>query len=294
MSAPILRILAPAKVNLHLSVGPTRPDGYHELTTVFQALAFGDTVTITDDGSESFTCTPDLGLPAEQNLAHRAARAMSERFERPVGYSIAIEKRIPAGAGLGGASTDAAAVVEGLATLWGITPSDQAVLDVARSLGADVPFFFEGGTALFTGRGDVLDRRLMPLDAPVVLVKPRTPVNTAEAYVRFDALAPAEGPPPDRLLDALEARDPTGVAAALFNNMTSAAIALVPEVGVALDLVRGRPGVLGAAVAGSGSSVFGVCDSPESAADVADAAREAGFWAQVTAASDHGCVLGRL
>lgn len=289
-----LRIHAPAKVNLHLAVGATGPDGYHELTTVFQALAFGDTVTITPARAFAFSCTPDLDLPAEANLAHRAAREMSVRFDRPLGVSVAIEKRIPAGAGLGGASADAAAVIEGLAMLWGLEPTDPAIAEIGRSLGADVPFFFKGGAALFTGRGDVLDRALRPLEAPMVLVKPAEPVSTAAAYAVFDALPASHAPSAQPITEALGAGDAARVAHLLFNNMTDAAIGLVPEVGTVLALVAHAPGVMGAAVAGSGSTVFGVFADDAAAERTAMAARNADLWAVATRASDHGCVLERL
>jgi 4-diphosphocytidyl-2-C-methyl-D-erythritol kinase len=285
-----LVIRAPAKVNLHLAVGPTRPDGYHELVTVFQSLELSDVITLTS-GSPSFSCTPDLGLPPHENLAHRAALAMAERFGRPLGVSVRIEKSIPSGAGLGGASTDAAGVVCGLAEWWGIPRTDTAVVEVARSLGADVPFFLEGGAALYTGRGDVLERRLRSLDAPIVLVKPPLPVSTAAAYIAFDRRPVPMGPYPAPLLDALSAADVDGVAAALHNTMTHASIELVPQVGEALALVTAAPGVLGAAVAGSGSTVFGICADADATTALAGRARAAGYWSVATRSAVHGCVV---
>lgn len=291
MASRGLRIHAPAKVNLHLAVGSARPDGYHELATVFQALSFGDTVTITPAPAFSFSCVPDLGLAGSANLAYQAACEMSARFGWPLGYSIAIEKRIPAGGGLGGASTDAAAVVEGLATLWGLDVAGPEVVDLARALGADVPFFFEGGAALFTGRGDVLERPLRSLDAPIVLVKPAEPIGTGAAYIAFDAAPAAAAPPVDRLAAALQAGDTEAVASLLYNNMTEASIGLVPEVGTVLALVGGAPGVVGAAMAGSGSTVFGLCVDEAAAEAAAGIARAAGFWSVATRSVDHGCVV---
>ena len=289
-----LRVRAPAKVNLHLDVGAVRADGYHDVVTVLQALAFGDTVTITPSSRFTFSCTPDLGLPAEQNLAYRAAQAMAARYGRSLQVSVAVEKRIPAGAGLGGASTDAAAVSAGLATLWGVDHADPGLTDVARSLGADVPFFLTGGAALFTGRGDVLVRRLRPLAASMVLARPDAPVPTAEAYRAFDAL-PEQGPVgPDRVIDALEAHGVREVACALHNNMTAAAVSLVPEIAVALEVLRSSPGVLGSSVAGSGSCVFGICEDAAAAERSARSARAAGLWAVATSTSPDGCVVERL
>jgi 4-diphosphocytidyl-2-C-methyl-D-erythritol kinase len=281
-------------MNLHLAVGSLRPDGYHDVTTVFQALEFGDTITILDASAFSFSCSADVGVPREANLAYRAAVAMAERFDRALDVSIAVEKRIPAGAGLAGASTDAAAVIEGLAVRWGLDSADPAVLDVARTLGADVPFFFEGGAALFSGRGDVFDRRLRPLDAWIVLVKPAEPVSTAAAYAAFDAMPPGSSPSVEPLCELLDAGDAPGVARLLFNNMTDASTGLVPAVGVALDLVNAADGVMGAAVAGSGSAVFGICVDLPAAQRVAAVARRFGLWSEVTSASERGCVLEPL
>lgn len=290
----VLRVSAPAKVNLHLDVGAVRPDGYHDVVTVLQALTFGDTVTIVPSSGFTFSCTPDLGLQAEQNLAHRAAHAMAAWYERPLDVSVDIEKRIPAGAGLGGASADAAAVLAGLAMLWGVDLADPGLTAVARSLGADVPFFLTGGAALFTGRGDVLARRLTSLTAHIVLARPDAPVPTADAYRAFDALPRRGAVSADRVIDALEAGDVRTAADALHNNMAAAAISLVPEIEVALGALRSEPGVLGAIVAGSGSSVFGVCDGALAAERAARAARAAGLWAVATVTSAEGCAIERL
>lgn len=289
-----LRILAPAKVNLHLAVGEAGTDGYHPVDTVLHALELDDTVEITDGVPFSFSCTPDLGLPAEENLAMRAARAMSVRFGRSLDMAITVAKRIPAGAGLGGASSDAAAVIGGIADLWALEGAETELHEVARSLGADVPFFLEGGAALFGGRGDVFRRRLRPLDAPVVVVKPHEPVLTAQAYAAFDALSMPGVPSADALVEALEDGDPASVAAHLYNAMTPASIAFVPAIAGALRLVAESHGVLGSAMAGSGSAVFGICADGASAASCAATARAAGFWAVATQLSPSGCVVSRV
>lgn len=286
-----LTITAPAKVNLYLAVGELRGDGYHDVTTVLHALEFHDTVTIAEGGPFSFACSPDLGLAEDANLAVRAARAMSERYGRPLDCTIAVAKRIPAGGGLGGASSDAAAVLVGLARLWRIDVREPTVVEIARALGADVPFFLEGGAALFTGRGDVLAERLTPLDAPVVLVKPADPVPTAAAYAAFDRLTERPAPvSPQRLARALDAGDAVAVGSTLFNAMTPASVGMVPAIGEALARLVGDPAVLGAAMAGSGSTVFAICTDAAAAARLADAAREAGFWAEKTRLSPRGCV----
>lgn len=288
-----LSIFAPAKVNLHLAVGPVAPDGYHPVETVLQALALGDRITITEAESPVFGCDPSLGLAPAENLAWRAAEAMSDAFGRPLRVEVSVDKRVPHGAGLGGASSDAAAVIVGLAVLWGVG-DDERLAEVGRSLGSDVPFFLTGGAALYRGRGDVLVRPVRPLDAAVVVVKPEEPVPTAAAYAAFD-LRPVEMPAtPDRLLAALDSGDVPGVAGSLFNAMTESSSGLVPAIAGALALVREHPGVLGAAMAGSGSAVFGVCDTDRAAEECAAAARLAGLWSASTRCLPAKCTIERI
>jgi len=286
----VVRIFAPAKVNLHLAVGPAADDGYHEVTTVLQALAFGDTVTITPDTAFGFACTPNLGLKPDDNLACRAAMAMAAAFDRPLNVSIAVDKRVPSGAGLGGGSADAAAVILGLAKLWRIE-EDAALAKVARGLGVDVSFFLTGGAALYRGRGDVLERILEPLQASLVVVKPAEPVPTGQAYAAFDLLDPSAPPEPDALISALGSGDLREVARHLYNNMTPASVGLVPSINGALRLVSESHGVVGAALAGSGSAVFGICRRPADASACAEEARRAGLWAVATRAHHAGCVV---
>lgn len=286
----MIRIFAPAKVNLYLAVGQAASDGYHPVRTVLQALAFGDAVVMEDAEGFFFTCTPDIGLANEENLAVRAARAMSATFDRALDVAITLEKHVPSGAGLGGASADAAAVITGLAERWGIV-DETALHSVARSLGADVPFFLVGGAALLTGRGDVLERPLRSLEADVVLVKPADAVPTGAAYAAFDQRAAGPGPSATPIIDALEASDVGAVASSLYNAMTPSSVSLVPPIADALALVSAGRGIMGATMAGSGSAVFGIAASEEDAAACASAAREAGYWALCTRTWPDGCII---
>jgi 4-diphosphocytidyl-2-C-methyl-D-erythritol kinase len=276
-----ITLLAPAKINLFLGVGAPRTDGYHDVTTVLQALEFGDTVRILPADELVVSTSVDLGIPSHHNLAYKAALAFAEEFSVAPRAVIEIEKRVPAGAGLAGGSSDAAAVIVGLATLHGIDPLDERCIDVARLLGADCAFFLAGGAALMTGRGDLLAASLRPAAAHVALVKPATPVSTAAAYAQFDR-APLPAPGPQHVVEALEAGDAVRLAASLANNLTSASASLVPEVLDALAWMGSRCGVLGAAMAGSGSASFALCEDAASAALVAEGARAQGWWATAT------------
>jgi 4-diphosphocytidyl-2-C-methyl-D-erythritol kinase len=283
-----LTITAPAKVNLFLGIGSVRPDGHHDLTSVFQTLELHDTVHLTPADELSLTCDTELDLAPEHNLAHRAACAFSEAFEVDVLIDIAIEKSVPAGAGLAGGSSDAAAVLAGLAH-WANLPADDTRLHrVARSLGADVPFFLYGGAALMRGRGDDLVRHLPNVPFDVALIMPDVPVSTAAAYRAFDSDPQPVGDLRG-VTDSLRVGpDIAGLGRALYNNMTKASVSLVPEVGEALEWMKAQQGVLGALMSGSGSSVFAVCSDAAAARRIAVNAGERGMWSAATTARPTG------
>lgn len=281
MSTRSVSVTAPAKVNLYLAVGATRSDGYHDVTTALAALDMADRLTISHAPSLEFECDTDLGIAPEQNLAYRAARAFSGRIGREPAVRISLEKRIPHGAGLGGGSSDAAGVLVGLAAYWGIGVTVSALEDVAKDLGSDVPFFLRGGVCLYVGRGDRFFSRMPDLEMALVIVRPDTPVNTAEAYSAFDRMQVPPPPGPAQLEQALGAGDVAAVAAALHNNMTTVATGLVPEIGDALAWAQSRDGILGATVAGSGSAVFGICTDLETAREAASDAALRGWWSGV-------------
>jgi len=284
-----LTVAAPAKVNLFLGVGPRRHDGYHSVQTVLHTLALADTVRLTPADDLTVACDRDLGVPAEHNLAFRAATAFAAAFGVDVLLDIHITKRIPSGAGLGGGSSDAAAVLAGLAH-WANLPLDnERLLIVARSIGADVPFFLLGGAALMGGRGDTLTRRLKPIAAHVALVKPPQAVSTAEAYAAFDG-APLPAGESRAIADALRTQDVRAVADALSNNMTAASAALVPQISEALAWLGAQHGVLGSAMAGSGSAVFALCETADDAERIAKAAIERGWWSAATQTASPGVV----
>ena len=277
-----LTITAPAKVNLFLGIGGIRPDGHHDVDSIFQTLELHDTIRMTPSEQLSLSCDEHLGISSEHNLAFRAARAFSAAYDIDVLAHLDIVKRIPAGAGLAGGSSDAAAVLAGLAHWSQISFDDTRLHAVARSLGADVPFFLYGGAALMHGRGDELVRHLPNVVIDVALIKPGVPVSTAEAYRAFDADPQPMGDQ-EQVARALEIGGGVqGLGASLSNNMTKASVSLVPEVGQALEWMKAQAGVHGALVAGSGSAVFGLCETKDVATCVADAAAARGMWSVAT------------
>jgi 4-diphosphocytidyl-2-C-methyl-D-erythritol kinase len=285
-----LVVSAPAKVNLFLGVGALRPDGYHNVVTIMHALDLADTVRLTPADELTVTCDSDVGIPSVQNLAFRAAQAFSEAYGVDVLVDIAIEKRIPAGAGLGGGSSDAAAVLAGLAH-WAGVPNDHApLMRIARSLGADCAFLLQDGPALMRGRGDELARSLPAVAAHVTLVKPHASVPTTDAYRVFEE-SPQLAGAVSGMADALRWRDISAVASALRNNMTDAAEALVPEIAEVRAWLGNQDGVLGVLMAGSGSAVFALCQDAPSAEQATAAAREHGWWSAATRARASGVTV---
>lgn len=284
-------VRAPAKINLYLEVGGHRPDGYHDVDTVLQSLRIADVVEIRRAERLSLTCEPDLAVPACDNLGFRAAEALGRRLGRSPEVEITIHKTLPAGAGLGGGSADAAAVLVGMAALWGIDSNDPLMTAVAAEIGSDVPFFLVGGAALYTGRGDELVRSLPFVEMSLALVKPPEPVSTGQAYTTFDHLPVAPAPGLRALQQALEAGDSASVARAAFNNMTAAAMNVVPSVGEALSLCESQEGVVRAIVAGSGSAVCAFCESDAAARGVVAAAEGVGWWSVATKTSSDGASI---
>jgi 4-diphosphocytidyl-2-C-methyl-D-erythritol kinase len=256
---------AHAKVNLDLRVLGTRPDGYHELRTVFQSIELHDTILCaTAPGPLTLACrTPGIPLD-ERNLVWRAATALWTALGRqgsPGDVKITIDKTIPIEAGLGGGSADAAAALVALARLWGGAPMTM-LREVAAGLGADVPFFLSGGTALGLGRGE----EIYPLvDLPrhwVVIVSPPFGVSTSEAYAWYDEDR-AAGLREARELQILPVPWPSR-AAQMINDLEPPVIRRHQEIAGLKAQLR-ELGATAAAMSGSGSAVFGLFRSRSAA-----------------------------
>jgi 4-diphosphocytidyl-2-C-methyl-D-erythritol kinase len=174
----------PAKINLGLAVLGRRDDGFHELVTVFQAVDLHDTLELQPDASLSLSVIPQGSAPADgSNLVLRAAALYRERVPSArKGARLTLTKRIPAGGGLGGGSSDAAGALLLFREAWGGAPADSDLKAMAEELGSDVPFFLTGGTALGTGRGETIERLPAIAERPVLLGVPPFGLSTAEVY----------------------------------------------------------------------------------------------------------------
>lgn len=285
---PALTVRAPAKINLHLGVGAPRPDGFHPLTTVYQAIGIYDDLQVAPaPGWEvqvrtaSYLDRELLPTPGH-NIVDRAARLLAEHHGRGVTGSLILDKEIPIAGGMAGGSADAAAALVGLDRLWGLGTSDEDLLRLAAQLGSDVPFALLGGTALGTGRGELVTP--VPDEATWwwVVVPSADGLSTPAVYRHFDQLRPDADPEPPsagELLAALATGDPARLAAALHNDLQAPALDLRPDLGGLLAAGE-RAGALRGLVSGSGPTCVFLCESGSHARAVAG-----------TLAADHEVVL---
>ena len=192
-----LRLIAPGKINWSLEVLRFRPDGYHELRSVMQTIDLHDVVTLTLADSDAITLeiTGEAGMladhPPDENLAHRAAVALRDRAGvRGWGVHIVLEKHVPVAAGLGGGSSDAAAVLRGLNVLWGAGQPEANLVEIAGEVGSDPPFFVVGGTAMVSGRGDSVEALPDAVASSMLLATPPQHERGEKTAAMFGALTP--------------------------------------------------------------------------------------------------------
>jgi 4-diphosphocytidyl-2-C-methyl-D-erythritol kinase len=279
-----VRVRVPAKINLHLGVGQLRPDGYHDLTTVYQAVSLYDEVTARRGDQLVLTMEGEgTGvLPLDSsNLVLRAARALAEHTGVPPHARLHLRKQIPIAAGLAGGSADAAAALVACDALWGTGRSRDELAEVAAGVGSDVPFLVLGGTALGTGRGEVISPVLVrPSSWHWVIATPEGGLSTPTVYGELDRLraegtAPAALGEPDALLAALRQRDPLVLAEVLGNDMQVATLSLRPD--LAGTLAAGhKAGALAGMVSGSGPSCVFLARSAVHAEGIAKDLTESG------------------
>jgi 4-diphosphocytidyl-2-C-methyl-D-erythritol kinase len=274
-----VHVRAPGKINVYLGVGGRHDDGYHALATVFQAVSLyedvyaypADDITVTVSGNVDPSTVPT----DDRNLAVRAAK----------GVALELRKGVPVAGGMGGGSADAAATLVACDILWGTDVGSTRLHELAARLGADVPFALHGGTAVGTGRGDLLTPALARGRFDWVLVTSSEGLSTPVIYGTLDRMrdergALADDPPlsldvPVPVLQALRAGDPNDLSAALLNDLEAAAIAERPE----LDLILAegvRAGALAGLVSGSGPTIAFLCANPEAARVVQEELRALG------------------
>lgn len=293
MPSDSVTVRVPAKVNLQLSVGPLRADGFHELATVFQAVDLFDEVTVRASGDAGI-CVTSSGEGAgeipldESNLAHRAATLLAEVACIDPSIDIHLRKSIPVAGGMAGGSADAAGTLIACDALWGLGSSRDVLLDLAAHLGSDVPFALHGGTAVGTGRGEQLMPVLGRGTFSWVFALAETGLSTPAVYRECDRLREGrEVPDPyvsDLLMQALRAGDPVLLGKALHNDLQEAALSLKPMLGRLLE-AGDDLGAIGGIVSGSGPTCAFLARDEEHSEDLAVALSGSGLCRTVRRAS---------
>ncbi|WP_236789369.1 4-(cytidine 5'-diphospho)-2-C-methyl-D-erythritol kinase [Amycolatopsis sp. GM8] len=294
---PPVTVRVPSKINLHLSVGDLRDDGYHDLTTVFHALSLSDevTVAVTDEpGLEVYGEGEDAVPTGPENLAWQAVEALAGRAGKiEPKVRVVLRKGIPVAGGMAGGSADAAATLVALTSLWKLELGRDELADIAASLGSDVPFALYGGTALGTGRGEKLVPVLSRHTFHWVLAFDHRGLSTPQVFGELDQLR-ENGDPPRvgshaPVVEALASGDPRQLALLLGNDLQAAAVSLRP--GLRRTLRAGvNAGALAGTVSGSGPTCAFLCEDGEAALEVAAELSGAGVCRTVRVA--HGPVPG--
>ena len=260
MSSPVsLTIATSAKVNLSLHITGKRADGYHLLDSLVAFTDIADKITVEESEEFSFSLTgPCAGILQNEpdNLCITAAQKLAQEAGRELNVSITLEKNIPMGAGLGGGSADAAATLKALADIWNLSLPKSDLERIAASLGADVPACLRSHSVHMTGIGEQLKDITLPKNIPAILIHPGTLCPTKEVYQNFSGRFSSPDNLPDKgfqetetLIDYLSAQT---------NDLTQAAIAVVPDIITVLDRLNEQPQIKLARMSGSGSACFGI------------------------------------
>lgn len=284
---PPVTVRVPGKVNLHLSVGRRRPDGFHDVTTVFQAVSVYDDVTATEDGDDITCLVAGEGageIPTDSaNLAVAAALRLAVVAGIDKGVALHVLKGIPVAGGMAGGSADAAAALVACDALWHAGMTREDLENIGATLGSDVPFALQGGSALGVGRGEQVSPVLARGQFHWVLALADRGLSTASVYEEHDRGDPLPERAPDGVLAALRAADAVALGKALHNDLQAAALRLRPALRRTLDAGVER-GALGAVVSGSGPTCAFLAASKSDAVAIAAGLAGAGVCRSVRTA----------
>lgn len=250
-----IEIKANAKINLYLHITKTREDGYHEIDSVFQSIDLFDYITLEKAKGISITCDVQTIPTDEKNTCYKGAKVFIDKTGVD-GVKIDIQKKIPVCAGLGGGSSDVAAVLIGLNELYNCGLERAELMDIGKAIGADVPFFLEGGCQRATGIGEVLDQQENPFEYDIILIKPKGDVSTPKAYKLFDEIGAFSDNSED-MIKALEKKDEQKFLCSMKNSLEPCASIIAPDSKKASHTLI-EAGAKKAMVTGSGSAVFGI------------------------------------
>ncbi|MBZ5499013.1 MAG: 4-(cytidine 5'-diphospho)-2-C-methyl-D-erythritol kinase [Acidobacteriia bacterium] len=259
-----IRIRSFAKVNLALAVLGKRADGYHEIRTVFQSITLHDELEIQPSPRLELCCRNLAAVPTEENTVWRAATALARAGSPASGARICLKKQIPPGSGLGGGSSNAAAALLGLCRFWHLEVPPAELHALAATIGSDVPFFLQGGTALGIGRGEEIYPLPELRPAHLVVVYPGIQISTAAAYQSLSLLLTSRQNA-NKIQDFCgRLKDGSGCPAEIFNDFETSILPAYPAVKEAKHFLNQR-GATATLLSGSGSSVFGFFSDEESA-----------------------------
>jgi 4-diphosphocytidyl-2-C-methyl-D-erythritol kinase len=253
---------APAKINLYLKVIQQRDDGYHEIETLFERISLFDRISIeTDQDHTTITCDEPRVPTGEGSLLSRAVEVFRKRLKRDLNFRIVLEKNIPVAAGLGGGSSDTAALLKGLNRISGFPLGKQELLDISRDLGADIPFFIDDCRFAFgKGRGDIIQKVDTSLDIWHVLVTPPFEVSTRDVYGKAPAFNLTSDRGVDRMFTAfLSGNNVNALANNLCNDLQAIVLRDFPVLEEVFLKLR-KAGAKGVLLSGSGPTVFGIFD----------------------------------
>lgn len=256
-----LTVHAYAKINLTLEILRRLPSGYHEVKSVMQQTALHDTITLRDAHAGITIESANANVPFnEHNTVWKAAALLKQHLGINRGVKFRLTKRIPIGGGMGGGSADGAAALLGLNRLWQLGLSQSEILALGAEIGMDVPFCILGGTALATGRGDVVQRLPSLPTFHIVIVNPGLPISTSQAYAGLDLELFTFADKSAQMLDAIARGDRDAIIANLHNDFERVIFDQYPAIGEIKRrlLDAGLPGAL---LSGSGASVFGIAET---------------------------------
>lgn len=251
-------VKAPAKINLSLDVLGKREDGYHEVRMIMTTIDLADRIELTLLEEDTIRIVSENRyVPDDQrNLAYKAAELLKKRFRVKKGVQIEIEKNIPVAAGLAGGSSDAAATLRGLNQLWDLQLSLEALAQLGAEIGSDVSFCVYGGTAIATGRGEIIEHIDAPPPCWVILAKPIIGVSTADVYGNLN-LKEVKHPNVDGMITAIETGDYKEICKTVGNVLETVTLRMYPEVSVIKEQIK-RFGADATLMSGSGPTVFGL------------------------------------
>ena len=258
-----MRIYANAKINWTLDITAKLPNGYHQMDMLMQPITLHDVITLQKADSVSLTIEGNEALPvSDSNLCIKAFNALAPYLPPSAGVHIHLEKHIPTGAGLGGGSSDAAAVLYGLNLLYGLLLPQSTLCQIGLALGADIPFCLTGGLQRARGIGECLTPIPGGRSYPLLVIKPPQELSTGKVFAAFEMERRENRPGQEAFIKALNAGDLAGLRSASGNVLTPCSEALCPAIRKALDALNAHSAAF-SAMSGSGNAVFGLFDSAQ-------------------------------